>query len=202
MSLRTLAEIEGHRGLLNRQAFVNSRLLGIENTHQRATPLVCPLCRSPFTMKDVKGADGTMPIPSLICMHSRSGGVVTVDVKAAARAPGAAQRGRTSLRPHLTGEYARVLCGACFLAWKSASNTSNLRVECFIFVSLPLKMVCYWSAIAHMSLYPVSVVDSNLSGRETGAHHSADGKQITRTSTTSTNVPARRNTPTLKAGSC
>jgi len=135
-------------------------------------------------------------------VHSRSGGVVTVDVKAAARAPGAAQRGRTSLRPHLTGEYARVLCGACFLAWKSASNTSNLRVECFIFVSLPLKMVCYWSAIAHMSLYPVSVVDSNLSGRETGAHHSADGKQITRTSTTSTNVPARRNTPTLKAGSC
>jgi hypothetical protein len=50
----------------------------------------------------------------------------------------------------------------------------------FIFVSLPMKMIYYWSAIAHMSLYSVSAIDFIFIGRETSAHHRRDGTQTSK----------------------
>jgi hypothetical protein len=50
----------------------------------------------------------------------------------------------------------------------------------FIFVSLPMKMIYYSSAIAHMSLYSGSAVDFIFIGRQTSAHHKADGTQVSK----------------------
>ncbi len=78
------------------------------------------------------------------------------------------------------GKYPRVLCTACFLAWERAGKPATLCVVRVSSVCSTGKGLYSWSTIAQLSLVSVSVLGFPFPELQSGAHHGADGTQVSR----------------------